>query len=159
MRPELLLRAYPQAWRERYGEELSALIEAQRPLSLGQSADLLRGALAAHFHPLTRDLDVGRSSRRKVMKRLSVPFLALGLLFSGVLAVLLVLVVVLGVTGPLYIRAETPAGPLIGVGLGPLLVALALIALSLLAASAFSISAHRQARSDTSSTEASRAAR
>jgi len=52
MRPELLLRLYPRAWRERYGEELSALIETQSPLGLGTWLDLLRGALAAHLHPL-----------------------------------------------------------------------------------------------------------
>ena len=38
MRPELLLRLYPRAWRERYGEELSALIETQSPLGLGNLA-------------------------------------------------------------------------------------------------------------------------
>jgi hypothetical protein len=63
MRPQLLLRLYPRAWRERYGEELSALLEAQRPLSLGALADLLRGALAAHFHPLARHPDAMRSSK------------------------------------------------------------------------------------------------
>ena len=52
MRPELLLRLYPRAWRERYGEELLALIETQSPLGLGTWLDLLRGALAAHLHPL-----------------------------------------------------------------------------------------------------------
>ncbi len=52
MRPELLLRLYPRAWRERYGEELSALIQTQSPLGLGAWLDLLRGALAAHLHPL-----------------------------------------------------------------------------------------------------------
>jgi len=52
MRPELLLRLYPRAWRERYGEELLALIETQSPLGLGAWLDLLRGALAAHLHPL-----------------------------------------------------------------------------------------------------------
>lgn len=46
---------YPRAWRERYGEELSAQLEAQRPLRIGVVADLVRGALDAHMHPLRRD--------------------------------------------------------------------------------------------------------
>jgi hypothetical protein len=62
MRPELLLRLYPRAWRDRYGEELLALIETQRPLGLGAWLDLLRGALVAHLHPLTADRDAARSS-------------------------------------------------------------------------------------------------
>ena len=57
MRPELLLRLYPRAWRDRYGEELSALIETQSPLGLGAWLDLLRGALVAHLHPLAADRD------------------------------------------------------------------------------------------------------
>lgn len=62
MRPELLLRLYPRSWRERYGEELLALIETQRPLGLGAWLDLLRGALVAHLHPLAADRDATRSS-------------------------------------------------------------------------------------------------
>jgi hypothetical protein len=62
MTPELLLRLYPRAWRERYGEELLALIEGQRPLGLGTWLDLLRGALVAHLHPLAADRDATRSS-------------------------------------------------------------------------------------------------
>ena len=55
MKRHLLLRLYPRAWRERYGEELSAQLEAQRPLRIGVVADLVRGALDAHLHPLRRD--------------------------------------------------------------------------------------------------------
>jgi hypothetical protein len=58
----LLLRLYPRAWRERYGEELSAQLEAQRPLRIGVVADLVRGALDAHLHPLRRDNSTIRSS-------------------------------------------------------------------------------------------------
>jgi hypothetical protein len=60
LRPKLLLRLYPRAWRERYGEELSALIETQRPLGPGTWLDLLRGALVAHLHPLAADRDAIR---------------------------------------------------------------------------------------------------
>ena len=45
-----LIRLYPQAWRTRYGAELEDLITL-RPLGLGGSIDLIRGALDAHRHP------------------------------------------------------------------------------------------------------------
>lgn len=45
-----LLRLYPEAWRERYGEEMSALLD-ETPASLGATSDLLRGALVAHLRP------------------------------------------------------------------------------------------------------------
>jgi hypothetical protein len=61
MRPKLLLRLYPRAWRERYGEELLALTETQRPVGLVAWLDLLRGALVAYLHPLAADHDATRS--------------------------------------------------------------------------------------------------
>ncbi|HEY4428264.1 MAG TPA: hypothetical protein VGN08_08690 [Solirubrobacteraceae bacterium] len=45
-----LLRLYPEAWRERYGEEMAALIEDTDP-SITAALDLLRGALVAHLRP------------------------------------------------------------------------------------------------------------
>ncbi len=45
----LLLRLYPRAWRERYGEELSALLE-DRPTRPSDTIDLLLGAFDAHLH-------------------------------------------------------------------------------------------------------------
>jgi hypothetical protein len=62
MKRHLLLRLYPRAWRERYGEELSAQLDVQRPLRIGIVADLVRGALDAHLHPLRRDNSTIRSS-------------------------------------------------------------------------------------------------
>ena len=62
MKRHLLLRLYPRAWRERYGEELGAQLEAQRPLRIGVVADLVRGALDAHLHPLRRDNSTMRRS-------------------------------------------------------------------------------------------------
>jgi hypothetical protein len=41
---------YPRAWRERYGEELEALLETGR-MNLGTRLDLVRGAIDAHLHP------------------------------------------------------------------------------------------------------------
>jgi hypothetical protein len=76
MKRHLLLRLYPRAWRERYGEELSAQLEAQRPLRIGVVADLARGALDAHLHPLRRDNSTMRrsnmSDRRMVAARTTV---------------------------------------------------------------------------------------
>jgi hypothetical protein len=45
-----LLRLYPHTWRERYEEELLAMLE-QRPISFLDSLDLFFGALDAHLHP------------------------------------------------------------------------------------------------------------
>ena len=50
MRQRLLLRLYPSRWRQRYEEEVGALVEDE-PLSLGAVLDLVRGAFDAHVHP------------------------------------------------------------------------------------------------------------
>ena len=47
------VRLYPKAWRERYGDELMALLE-DRPARPFDTLDLLLGALDAHLH--RRDL-------------------------------------------------------------------------------------------------------
>ncbi len=48
-----LLRLYPRAWRERYGDEMLALLEAQ-PASIFDQLDLILGALDAHLHEQVR---------------------------------------------------------------------------------------------------------
>jgi hypothetical protein len=45
-----ILRLYPRAWRERYGDELVVLLE-ERPASPVDQLDLIRGALDARLHP------------------------------------------------------------------------------------------------------------
>ncbi len=45
-----LLRLYPRAWRDRYGDEVAALLE-QCPFSLGDLFDIIVGAIDAHLHP------------------------------------------------------------------------------------------------------------
>ena len=50
MRSRPLLRLYPREWRERYGDELEALV-GPGPLTLPVALDLLRGAVDAHLHP------------------------------------------------------------------------------------------------------------
>ena len=46
-----LLSLYPEAWRERYGSELAALLD-DTPPSVSGTLDLLRGALMAHMRPV-----------------------------------------------------------------------------------------------------------
>jgi len=45
-----LIRLYPRAWRDRYGDEIADLV-ASGDLGLRGSIDLVRGALDAHRHP------------------------------------------------------------------------------------------------------------
>ena len=45
-----MVRLYPPAWRERYGEEFAHVLEKQRS-SLGLVIDVLGGALDARLHP------------------------------------------------------------------------------------------------------------
>lgn len=52
-----LLRLYPRAWRERYGDELAALLEDQ-PATLLDRLDLIRGAVDARLHPQVPGHDV-----------------------------------------------------------------------------------------------------
>lgn len=52
MRSPSLIGLYPHAWRVRYGDEMSAVIEVAPP-SLRAQVDLVRGALDAWLHPPT----------------------------------------------------------------------------------------------------------
>jgi hypothetical protein len=45
-----LLRLYPRGWRQRYGEEMAAMLEGQ-PLTLRTVTDLVAGAIDARIHP------------------------------------------------------------------------------------------------------------
>jgi hypothetical protein len=45
-----LVRLYPRPWRDRYEAEVLDLLE-QRPPSIRDAVDLVRGALDAHLHP------------------------------------------------------------------------------------------------------------
>lgn len=44
-----LVRLYPAAWRERYGDEMEALLD-ERPLGPFDAVDLFLGALDGHLH-------------------------------------------------------------------------------------------------------------
>ncbi len=50
MRPDRLIRLYPERWRRRYGDELAAILETERP-STRLLIDIVRGALLAHVSP------------------------------------------------------------------------------------------------------------
>jgi hypothetical protein len=45
-----LVRLYPRPWRDRYEEEFLALL-AERPLTVADRLDMVRGAVDAHVHP------------------------------------------------------------------------------------------------------------
>jgi hypothetical protein len=45
-----MVKLYPAAWRERYGEEFATVLEKQ-PTSLGLLMDVLGGAVDARLHP------------------------------------------------------------------------------------------------------------
>jgi hypothetical protein len=51
-----LLRLYPRAWRERYGDEIASLLE-EHPPTLADHLDLIRGALDARLHPQVQGAD------------------------------------------------------------------------------------------------------
>lgn len=51
-----LLRLYPARWRERYGEEFTAVLASQRA-SPGLVLDVLGGAVDAHLHPQIQHSD------------------------------------------------------------------------------------------------------
>jgi hypothetical protein len=91
-----LLRLYPRAWRDRYGDELAALVAdltAERDGRFRLALDLVRGALDAHFsrrHPMRRFLS-DAALRRGCYD---------GLVIAAVLALLVVLTNVVFPQGP-----------------------------------------------------------
>lgn len=76
-----LLRLYPKAWRQRYGEEMAALLEDRRP-NLWTCLDLLRGALDAHltYHANGGTMPVEARLKADVVRRF-VAFMLFGLGF------------------------------------------------------------------------------
>jgi hypothetical protein len=55
-----LVSLYPEAWRDRYGEEMSALLD-QTPPSITATLDLLLGALTEHLRPLASSAPAARA--------------------------------------------------------------------------------------------------
>ncbi len=109
MKRRSLLRLYPQRWRQRYEEEVGALVDDQ-PLSVSLVVDLVRGAFDAQAHPeLGAPSLVGSTGGGDIPLTPRSP----GNQVSGIVRLLLVLIVlfVVGI-GLLYAyRAQTPAVP------------------------------------------------
>jgi hypothetical protein len=59
MTADRLLRLYPRAWRERYGDEFLALV-GDRPLAFPQLIDIVSGAIDAHLSSDVRATTVSR---------------------------------------------------------------------------------------------------
>lgn len=64
---QYILRLYPRSWRERYEEEVLAMLE-QHPISWQDGVDLLFGALVAHLHP---ELGASGMSAQEKMRRMT----------------------------------------------------------------------------------------
>jgi hypothetical protein len=81
-----LLHLYPRAWRERYGDELVALLE-DRPPSPLDLVDLVRGAFDARLHPQLPGAQPATPERKNPMSDRLPGFAAIGgglLFLSGV---------------------------------------------------------------------------
>lgn len=63
---QYLLRLYPRTWRQRYEEEMLAMLELC-PSSFLDRVDLVFGALDAHLHPHLGTLGLSLSERMKLM--------------------------------------------------------------------------------------------
>ncbi|HEY7474032.1 MAG TPA: hypothetical protein VH679_03410 [Vicinamibacterales bacterium] len=61
MKADRLLRLYPRAWRERYGDEFLELV-GDRPLTVAQLIDSVSGAIDAHLSSDVRATTVARRS-------------------------------------------------------------------------------------------------
>ena len=72
-----LLRLYPRAWRDRYGDELVALLE-DHPLTPLVLIDVIRGALDAHLHPQVRGSAAPSDKELPVNQRLLGAMAAVG---------------------------------------------------------------------------------
>jgi hypothetical protein len=109
MRRRTLLRLYPQRWRQRYEEEVGALLD-DGPLHVGTVFDLLLGAFDAHLHPeLGAPSLVGSTGSGQIP--LSPPSRGSQVPLFVRLLVAVVALFVIGI-GLLYAyRAQTPAVP------------------------------------------------
>ena len=63
---QYLLRLYPRTWRQRYEEEMLAMLELY-PSSFLDRVDLVFGALDAHLHPHLGTLGLSLAERMKLM--------------------------------------------------------------------------------------------
>jgi hypothetical protein len=112
---KLLIRCYPAAWRERYGDEFEAILE-ERPLGPFDVADILLGALDARLR--MRDRRAGLTQRKGF---------SMSLRIGGIAAILgaLALSVAWVVGSGLVAVNDSAAGLLLVIGLSLMLVAVA----------------------------------
>ncbi len=108
MRRRSLLRLYPLRWRQRYEEEVGALVD-DAPLSVSLVVDLVRGAFDAHAHPeLGAPSLVGSTGGGDIPLTPRSP----GNQVTVVRLLLLLIVLFVVGVGSLYVyRAQTPALP------------------------------------------------
>jgi hypothetical protein len=114
----LLIRCYPAAWRERYGDEFEAILE-ERPLGPFDVADIILGALDARLRMRDRRAGVTQGKGFSMSLRI-----------GGIAAILGAATLATGwVVGSGLVSGTETAGPLAGilllVGMGSLLVAIA----------------------------------
>ena len=72
-----LLRLYPKAWRDRYGDELAALLD-EHPATLLNRLDLIRGAVDARLHPQVPGHDVAPEQEIPMDRKLLGALAAIG---------------------------------------------------------------------------------
>jgi len=109
MRRRSLLRLYPLRWRQRYEEEVGALVD-DAPLSVSLIVDLLRGAFDAHAHPeLGAPSLVGSTGGGDIPLTPRSPGNQIPVIVRVLVALIVLFVVGVGL---LYAyRAQTPAVP------------------------------------------------
>ena len=71
-----LLRLYPRAWRERYLAEVAALLD-ERPPSLRDRLDLLRGAADAWLHPQVAGHSAPNLESEPIMRPIGIALLTI----------------------------------------------------------------------------------
>jgi hypothetical protein len=117
-----LLRLYPRAWRERYGDEVVALLE-ERPTTLLDELDLIRGALDARLHPQVTGV-VGAPERERPVNQRTFGFMAAAGGIAWIVGILSIFVLPRDVAGSrslgLAMVGMALAMPLIGAALGDL---------------------------------------
>ena len=96
-----LLRLYPRLWRQRYGDELAALLEEQ-PIRLRIVLDVVRGALSQRVSHLTRGETAMSGSSGTVLHFARVPSAVIPIALS--FAALTVVVVSLAMSNWIVVR-------------------------------------------------------
>ena len=102
-----LLRLYPRLWRQRYGDELTALLEEQ-PIQLRIVLNVARSALSERAFPLAHGETIMSDSTGTILKFARVPSAVIPIALS--FAALLVVVVSLAMSNWIVVH-ESDEGP------------------------------------------------